>query len=114
LDDAIRPASHVDDLDRQGDFDLDFSRPEGEPTWLRLNTGVGIPCGFDQSVYLYEWHDNRWNRRFALEASDYRSTDYGPQDSVELQISGADPSGARLVLATAARRSVCRLGTHCI
>ena len=66
-----------------------------------MTTDVGIPCGEDQSVYLYEWRANRWNRRFALEAEDGSLAKYGPENSVELQISQADAGGARIILATA-------------
>jgi hypothetical protein len=99
LHDALRPGT-VDDSDRLGDLDIAFSRPKGEPTWLQMSTDVGIPCGFDRSVYLYEWHENRWNRRFAMEANDYRKSEYGPQQSIELEVSVPGSNGARLVLAT--------------
>jgi len=101
LDHAIQPVPHVDDLDRQGDLGLGFSRREGEPYWLQLNTNIGIQCGFDQSVYLFEWRGNRWNRRFAIEANDHSKNEYDPEQSVELQMSSAGPDGSRLVLATA-------------
>jgi len=86
--------------DRLGDLDLSFSRLNGESAWLQMTTDVGIPCGFDRSLYLYEWRDNRWNRRFVLEASDYRKAQYRPQESVELKVSALDVRGARLVLVT--------------
>jgi hypothetical protein len=92
--------SPSEEMDRLGELDLAFSRPEGEPSWLQMTTDVGIQCGVDRSVYLYEWRDNRWNRRFTLEANDYRKAEYGPQQFIELQISSADARGARLVLVT--------------
>jgi hypothetical protein len=97
LNGAIKQAP-PDNLDRLGDFAVSFSRPRGEATWLQMNTDVGIPCGADRSVYLYEWNNDRWKRRFALEASDYRRSRYGPENFVDLQVSASDASGARLVL----------------
>lgn len=99
LNRAIEPPTS-DDMDLLGDLTVSFSRPEGESTWLQMNTDVGLQCGADRSVYLYEWRRERWNRRFALEATDYRRDRHGPEGSVKLQISPPDPSGARLVLAT--------------
>ena len=97
--DALKPASY-DDLDRLGDLAVEFSRPAGESSWLQMSTDVGIPCGADRSVYLYEWRGDQWKRRFALETNDYRRAQYGPQNFVEVQVSSADFRGARLVLAT--------------
>jgi hypothetical protein len=65
-----------------------------------MNTDVGVPCGFDRSIYLYEWRENRWNRRFALETRDYRRAAYSPQEVVELRLSPADARGSRLILTT--------------
>jgi hypothetical protein len=93
----LPPAAGFDLL---GELDVSFSRPNGEPAWLQMSTDVGIPCGFDRSLYLYEWRDNRWARRFALEANDDREEQYGPQQSTELQVSAPDAKGARMVLIT--------------
>jgi hypothetical protein len=99
LQDGIEPRSG-DSLDRLGDLDVAFSRPGGEPVWLQMSTDVGIPCGADRSIYLYEWRGDRWNRRFALEANEGSRANYGPQNFVEIQISPVDARGARLILAT--------------
>ena len=99
LQDGLAPRSD-DDLDHLGVLDIAFSRAGGEPTWLQMNTDVGIPCGADRSAYLYEWRDNRWNRRFVLEANGDSRTDYDPQNFIELQVSSADSRGVRRVLET--------------
>jgi hypothetical protein len=100
LNAVVPHRSHDTDSDLLGDLDIEFSRPEGEPTWLAMSTLVGIPCGFDRSSYLYEWRDDRWNRRFSLEANDYRRDQYGPEESVELRVSPPNANNTRLVLVT--------------
>jgi len=96
----ILPSPHGDDQDLLGELDLAFTRPKGAPAWLQLNTDVGIQCGVDRSLYLYEWSDGRWKRRFTMEADDRQRDAYDPQQSVELQVSQPDRNGARLALAT--------------
>jgi hypothetical protein len=100
LHNALKSAPAADDSNQLGSLDVSFSRPQGAPARLQMTTDVGIPCGPDLSVYLYEWNGSRWNRRFALEAGDYRPSRYTPEGSVELLVSSPDPHGARLVLAT--------------
>ena len=97
---AILRSPHGDDSDLLGELDLAFTRPKGAPTWLQLNTDVGIQCGVDRSFYLYQWSDNRWKRRFAMQANDDSLDHYDPKQAVELQVSLPDSRGARLVLAT--------------
>jgi len=99
LNGVIKPGPD-DDLDRLGDLAVSFSRPDGEPDWLQMDTDVGIPYGADRSVYLYEWRANRWYRRFSSEANDYRRSQYGPEGFVELRVSPPDSHGARLILTT--------------
>jgi hypothetical protein len=93
---ALTPTQ--DDQDRLGEMEVSFSHPAGEPGWLQMSTDIGIPCGVDQSVYLYEWRNGRWDRRFAVEADASQWERYGPQNFVELQVSPPYSNGSRLVL----------------
>ena len=95
---ALMPTQ--DDQDHLGQIDVSFSHPEGEPDWLQMSTDIGIPCGADQSVYLYEWRNGGWDRRFVLEADAGEWDKYGPQNFVELQVSPNHANGTRLVLTT--------------
>jgi hypothetical protein len=95
---ALTPTQ--DDQGHLGEMDVSFSHPAGEPGWLEMSTDIGIPCGVDQSVYLYEWRNGRWDRRFVLEADAREWDKYGPQNSVDLQVSPAYANGSRLVLTT--------------
>lgn len=96
---ATKPVSR-DDLDQLGALDISFSRPQGAPKWIQMSTDIGIQCGYDRSVYLFEWRDKRWNRRFTFETDDYSQTEYNPQQEFELEISSPDTRGARLVFVT--------------
>jgi hypothetical protein len=101
LDAVLIPVREDKEMDFLGGMGVEFSRPTGELAWLQMSTVLGVQCGSDRSVYLYEWRENRWNRRFAMEIDDYQKDRYGPKNSVELQVSAPDSRGARLVLATA-------------
>lgn len=53
---------------------VEFSRPNGEPTWIQLTTRIDLSCGEDTSVYLYAWAQDRWMRRFTLEPESHLNT----------------------------------------
>ena len=55
------------------------SHPKGDGKWIQLIVGVGILCGYDESLYLYEWSDRAWNRRYELEQNDYGKDQYLPR-----------------------------------
>lgn len=46
---------------------IEFSRPNGEPTWIQLTVRIDLACGEDTAAYLYAWAGDRWVRRFTLE-----------------------------------------------
>jgi hypothetical protein len=48
-------------------------------SFLILQTGVGIECGFDESAYLYSWTDEGWRRVWQNEQNTYTEKEYKPQ-----------------------------------
>jgi hypothetical protein len=48
-------------------------------SYLVLQTGVGIECGFDESAYLYSWSDEGWRRVWQTEQNLYDLKMYQPQ-----------------------------------
>ncbi|HUJ48989.1 MAG TPA: hypothetical protein VLW25_02295 [Bryobacteraceae bacterium] len=49
-------------------------------SFLVLQTAVGIQqCGFDESVYAYQWTDDHWQRFWESEQDDYAEKKYFPQ-----------------------------------
>jgi hypothetical protein len=79
---------------------FEVSHPEGDPAWLKLEIGVGIECGFDESVYLYEWTGAEWARRLESEQNDYTKDHYAPQGLGYVGVSPPGADGSRLVLTT--------------
>ena len=57
-----------------GDISL---RRSGE--FLVVETAVGIDCGNDESAYIYEWRDDRWQRIWESEQNEYTKEKYLPQ-----------------------------------
>ena len=57
-----------------GDLSL---RRSGE--FLVVETAVGIDCGNDESAYIYEWRDDRWQRIWESEQNEYTKEKYLPQ-----------------------------------
>ena len=57
--------------------------------YLAVVTGVGVRCGFDQSVYVYEGgSDRRWHLLLASEQDDYGPR-YAPQTVMAIDVSPA-------------------------
>jgi hypothetical protein len=98
LPDLPEPANNDDAMDFLGAMGVSFSRPVGAPAWVQLTTYLGVSCGSDHSVYLYEWRNSRWNRRFTIEADDSRLENYGPRNSVDVRLSAPDARGSRIVM----------------
>src|SRR5215472_12460936 len=48
--------------------------------YLVVQTNVGVRCGFDTSVYLYEWRSNGWHLALQSEQDRYSEKDYAPQN----------------------------------
>jgi hypothetical protein len=68
-------------------------------TFLAVQTGLGIQCGYDESAYLYEWKKDRWERTWESEQNTYRENEYRPQWLHKVLVSPAAPNtGDRLVL----------------
>ena len=74
------------------------------PGFLVVETGVGIQCGYDESAYIYQWKDDRWQRFWETEQNDYTKDKYLPQYLRQVRISPADyrPQGdnATFLIAT--------------
>ena len=57
--------------------------------YLVLTTDVGVRCGFDESAYIYEWRDKRWQLLLQTEQDRYGEKEYAPQNFISIQISPA-------------------------
>ncbi len=69
-----------------------------EPGFLAFETGVGVLCGDDESVYLYDLREGRWQRRLESEQNLYTEKDYVPQSIEAVLTSGPDKDGSSLAL----------------
>lgn len=66
---------------------------------LAVTIGVGIICGFDESIYIYRWTAGKWKRIFDYEQTDYREGRYRPQQVIDVLASPSDKGQPDLVLA---------------
>ena len=71
---------------------------------LWVKTGVGIECGFDESVYIYRHTDGAWRRVLASEQNTYTDQAYHPQQIVDVKIAAA---GGELAVLTMGRSPWC-------
>jgi hypothetical protein len=58
--------------------------------FLVVQTAVGIQCGYDESAYIYERKDNRWQPFWESQQDNYTKDKYVPQNSRSVLISPAD------------------------
>lgn len=65
---------------------------------LAVTTGIGIVCGFDESIYIYRWTAGKWKRIFDYEQSDYREGHYLPQHVIDVLASPSDKDRPDLVM----------------
>ena len=77
--------------------DLRLNALGPSPDWLVLVTGVGIECGTDESVYIYERVGGRWTLRLEIEQTQYDRDRYKPQQDIQV-LSTADSGRQPLVL----------------
>jgi hypothetical protein len=89
------PDDPWDQLSSAGEITM--QRPSTDKTFLAVITRVGIQCGYDESVYLYEWKD-RWVRRLESEQNDYAEKAHKPQRLEQVLLSDPDREGNRLFL----------------
>ncbi|HNY41987.1 MAG TPA: hypothetical protein PKJ41_16410 [Bryobacteraceae bacterium] len=66
---------------------------------LAVTTGVGIVCGYDESIYVYRRANGKWKRIFDYEQTDYREGLYRPQQVIDILASPSDKGQPDLVLA---------------
>jgi hypothetical protein len=66
--------------------------------FLIVQTSIGIQCGYDESAYIYEWSDERWQRRWESEQDNYAEKQYFPQMLDAVRISGVIQDKRYLVL----------------
>lgn len=79
-----------------GEVEVQF---QSNRTLVVVQTAFGIECGYDESAYLYEWEQDRWERRWQTEQNDYSSKGYLPQTIHKVLVSEAAPTtDERLVL----------------
>jgi hypothetical protein len=57
-------------------------------SFLVVQTGLDIICGSDDSAYLYEWKDSRWQRLWESERNTYTEKGYDPQTLTGVQVAG--------------------------
>ena len=70
--------------------------PDGEH--LLVVTGVGVKCGFDQSVYVYdEGLDHKWRLLLASEQDRYGADEYTPQNFMSIDVAPSAPGKPPLV-----------------
>jgi len=61
-------------------------------------TGVGILCGYDESVYAYEWRNGRWERFWESEQNDYTpEKTYKPRSIDSVYVWAGSIDSGRLV-----------------
>jgi hypothetical protein len=65
--------------------------------------GVGIWCGYDNSAYVYQWKDGKWQRVWENEQDDYSKDAYHPQMLHSIHISDPAEDGTRLILTLGSR-----------
>lgn len=89
------PRCHRNEESFLGNLSVVVSRPE--PGWLFVQTQVGIVCGHDASVYLYQYVGSEWRRRITSEMNDYSTSKiYQPVIVESLALSAAAPDSRRL------------------
>ena len=70
---------------------------------VKTAVGVGIWCGYDNSAYIYEWKDSKWQRAWENEQDDYSKDAYHPQMLHSVRLSDPDKDGTRLILTLGSR-----------
>lgn len=76
----------------------DAVRIHRQGEFLKVQTSVGIQCGYDDSAYLYERVNGKWSRIFETEQNTYTAAGYLPQTIYSVDVSAPDASGTRLVV----------------
>ena len=89
---------------------VDRVRVHRQHEFLAVQTSVGIGCGYDDSVYLYErggklGRRSSWIRIFETEQNNYTKTGYLPQTVYAVQISPPGAQGRRMILSLGSRVS---------
>jgi hypothetical protein len=67
-------------------------------SFLIIQTGLGIACGFDESAYVYSHSDEGWRRIWQTEQNIYTEQAYKPQMIHEVLISPYSPANNYIVL----------------
>jgi len=67
---------------------------------LLIQTAIGVPCGYDESAYLYEWQNPGWHLVWKDEFDTSESAHHLPRsiESVHLSSTGAPDYKGRLIL----------------
>lgn len=74
-----------------------------EQDLLIVRTSAGIWCGYDDSVYAYQWTGGRWQRVWEDERNVYTGDKYFPRILYAVHVSPTDGNGRRLVLTLGSR-----------
>ncbi len=60
---------------------------KGYGRYLVLTADVGVRCGYDESAYIYEWRDKRWQLLLQTEQDRYGEKEYAPQNFISIDVS---------------------------
>ncbi|HKO57639.1 MAG TPA: hypothetical protein VJ276_17335 [Thermoanaerobaculia bacterium] len=74
-----------------------FASVPSHPELVAVRTTVDIPCGGDNSLYLFRRDGDRWRLIFARESGPYRTTS-GALDMFDYAVSPADADGRFFVV----------------
>lgn len=75
-----------------GITELEVSRPRGHPDLLVFRIDLGIDCGEDNSLYVFQRRKGRWRMVIAIESNGYKEV-FGGLDSLQYRISPLDGQG---------------------
>ena len=77
---------------------LDVRKPAGHENLLAVRVTLGIACGSDTSLYLFQRREGVWRPAFSLESQGYAEIS-GAMGIFDFGVSPPDPSGSFFVVA---------------
>ncbi len=81
---AVNVGGSGDGFGKYGSLgEVEFNTESGR---LIVTTSVGIECQYDNSVYVYERDNSRWQRILESEQNDYSPESYAPQHIADVHV----------------------------
>src|SRR5262249_7376806 len=77
--------------------DINIQEPDGHPDLVAATTTLGVCCGSDTSLYLFQRSESAWHLILAQEAEEYDEVS-GAQEMFEYRISPPDSDGRFFVV----------------